>query len=101
MGLRCWPGCLAYITAYRWAGRLVEVLDRVPDKGAWETVEPGAYWRVKAIGWQVEDDGWRPPVEGIFVFPDHLLRPITPPPGTETETVAEVLEAARNEPAEV
>lgn len=99
-GLRCWPGALAYITDYMWQGRMVEVIERHRNIGPDESVEPGAYWRVRAIGWDVRDGGWHPPIPGVFAFPDHLLRPILPRPGTETETVEEVLEAARSEPAE-
>lgn len=117
MKLRCWPGAIAYIThPGEHYGRMVEVLRaensprfRMPDGQIAETcaaVLNDPSWVVRFIGAPVmcpTSGGWR---QTHFVqVQDRYLRPITPPPGTETETVEEVLEAARGDhkrtPAEI
>jgi hypothetical protein len=79
--LRCWPTCVAYITAYRWRDRFVEVVAPYGEVGPDRSVEPGFYWLVKPCGWEPEPGVIRQRPDGAFAFPDHLLRPILPRPG--------------------
>lgn len=84
--LRCWPGALARLTAYRWRDRFVEVVELGPTLGPERSVEPGRYWFVRPQGWNGGDDEVRTRADGCFLWPDHLMQPILPPPGTEVTT---------------
>ena len=112
MKLRCWPGCLAIVIKTRQTPEAVgmtvevirpgsngEVFHRADSTGRIVTdgISAGS-WVVRSahgpMPWRLD--------EGILamahfaVIADSSLLPITPPPGSETETVAEVLEAARS-----
>ena len=97
--LRCWPGCLAYITHPRMYGVTVEVLYAAPVGSftlpdgfpAWHGEVAGAGWVVRSpspIRVPVSDGlgGRFERLANYASIPDKHLRPITPPPGTDCTT---------------
>lgn len=106
MGLRCWPGCLAVIVNPRspnygksvtvvrpWRGERSTRGCPYPDDGEHAWIVEGRDLWLHCGGIAEEPTPW-------VRARDRWLRPITPPPGTEVETVADVLEAARSAPVE-
>lgn len=93
MGLRCWPGCLAYITDAedeRTRGALVEVVRRadIDDEDDF-----GPSWIVKARSELVAFVGDDEVLAREVIAPDCCLRPITPPPAAETADTREPIAA--------
>lgn len=109
MKLRCWPGCLAYITHPAMAGHMVEVMYletqlnyTLPDGQIGFTAgDPLSTWIVRSIsggfpGVKVYESGVmvRQRCAMYAACGDKWLRPITPPPGAEitsTDAPADVL----------
>lgn len=102
MGLRCWPGCYAYIVAPWFPAEdhgTVVTVSRAAVYGETVLTRGGELSKAvprRALGWLCDASGDRFP---CFIA-DECLRPITPPPGTEVETVSDVVEAARGVPVE-
>jgi hypothetical protein len=83
-GLRCWPDCLAIVTK-SYAGndgkavRCIRLATEMELLAHWFEDQSGPVWvidrKLKA------DNG-----ERIALAFDHCLRPVTPPPATDTTT---------------
>ena len=87
-GLRCWPGCLAYITGGGFpenVGSVVEVIKLADpteyvqgDSDEWECRPLSPIWGLGP---------WGPIRDGdLTAIWDKHLTPITPPPGTDCTT---------------
>ena len=88
MKLRCWPGCLAYMARANFpenVGLLVEVVERAPNKP-----DGSPCWFADAMQPRRASNGLGAvKLTTRARIPDAWLRPITPPPGSETETTGE------------
>lgn len=96
MALRCWPGCLAYVTDAddpRTLGALVEVVERAPAEAEQGY---GPTWVVRSAAPLHVLDAFdsEPCVDTTALAPDVALRPITPPPAAKTTDAPAELEAA-------
>jgi hypothetical protein len=90
---RIWPGALCYITHPSMFGRMVEAIHeapvgvrfRLPDGYMNEAAPTPGFWVCKILGAPVAARcGWKTRLAQHASIEACWLRPITPPPGTDT-----------------